>query len=416
MTSGSFSSIDPALITVLRDDRQRRDISDVSDLLESIPRIGLIHPPVIDRDYVLISGERRLTALRQLGWTSIPVQWADELTAEERQIIELDENVRRKNLSWTEECAAIAKYHSLRVTQEPKHTIDSTSKELGLSPAEAREKIAVAREIKTNTLVAAAPKYSTARNIVQREQSRRVASLRETASIADDVIAPPSKTPPLLNTTFEEWSAAYTGPRFNLIHCDFPYGVGLDKSGQAANAEFGSYEDSRDVYFSLLRTLAEAMSNVVADSAHLVFWFSMDYYEYTRNILGEMGWRVNPFPLIWFKSDNTGVLPDAQRGPRRVYETAFLASRGDRLLCGAGAKANAIAWAGKDKSIHMNEKPIGMFKHFLSMLVDEYSFVLDPTCGSANALRAAQELGAGKVLGLEKDTEFFNRAMEAYYE
>ena len=64
----------------------------------------------------------------------------------------------------------------------------------------------------------------------------------------------------------------------------------------------------------------------------------------------------------------------------------------------------------------MNEKPIAMLRHFLSMLVDEYSFVLDPTAGSANALKAAQSLGAASVLGLEKNTEFYNRAVEAYFD
>ena len=64
----------------------------------------------------------------------------------------------------------------------------------------------------------------------------------------------------------------------------------------------------------------------------------------------------------------------------------------------------------------MNEKPVAMLQHFLSMLVDEYSFVLDPTCGSGNALKAAERLGASQVLGIEKNTEFYNRSVAAYFE
>ena len=63
----------------------------------------------------------------------------------------------------------------------------------------------------------------------------------------------------------------------------------------------------------------------------------------------------------------------------------------------------------------MSEKPVGMLKHFMGMIVDEYSVVLDPTAGSANALKAASALGAPTVLGLERDTEFYNRAKEAYF-
>jgi len=40
------------------------------------------------------------------------------------------------------------------------------------------------------------------------------------------------------------------------------------------------------------------------------------------------------------------------------------------------------------------------------MFIDEYSRVLDPTCGSGTALRAAESLGASFVLGLEINPDF----------
>jgi predicted RNA methylase len=63
----------------------------------------------------------------------------------------------------------------------------------------------------------------------------------------------------------------------------------------------------------------------------------------------------------------------------------------------------------------MSEKPVPMLKHFMEMTVDEYSRVLDPTAGSANALKAATALGAPTVLGLERDAEFFARSTAAYF-
>ena len=64
----------------------------------------------------------------------------------------------------------------------------------------------------------------------------------------------------------------------------------------------------------------------------------------------------------------------------------------------------------------MNEKPVAMLEHFMSMMVDDVSRVLDPTAGSANALKAATNLGAPTVLGLERDPEFFTRSVEMYYQ
>ena len=124
-----------------------------------------------------------------------------------------------------------------------------------------------------------------------------------------------------------------------------------------------------------------------------------------------MGWKVADYCLIWHKSDNAGVAPDPQRGPRNTHEMAFFASRGDRKLTAAGTKSNSFAYPGKrTDAIHVSEKPVAMLSHFFEMLCDEHSAVLDPTCGSANALKVAKTLGANRVLGLEKMTEFYETA------
>ena len=117
--------------------------------------------------------------------------------------------------------------------------------------------------------------------------------------------------------------------------------------------------------------------------------------------------------LIWLKSDNAGLLPDHSRGPRRIYETAFLGSRGDRKL--VQAVSNGVS-APTTKLIHMSEKPLPVLRHFFRMVVDEYSNVLDPTAGSAGAIKAAANMGAASALGLEKSTEFYNLAKEHYHD
>jgi predicted RNA methylase len=52
----------------------------------------------------------------------------------------------------------------------------------------------------------------------------------------------------------------------------------------------------------------------------------------------------------------------------------------------------------------------------MSMLVDEYTFCLDPTCGSGSALRAAESLGATRILGLESDYAYCEAARKALRE
>lgn len=407
MTSGNFKSVPIDSIWLDREKRQRRELTGIPELAESIQRVGLIHPPVIRQDGELIAGERRFTAVKELGWTHISVQYAEDLPPDELHVIELEENIRRVDISWQDQCRAVERYHELRKEQNPEWNSVKTAETLGMSRIEVQEKRAVAKELDNNTRVAEAPKYSVARNIVRRNTERRKASTLKEIEV--DETTPEEPPVPFILADFSEWARTYDGEPFNLLHCDFPYGVNADKHDQGAAAAHGGYADTEEIYWQLIATLKGGMENVVAPSAHLIFWFSMDYYQSTFNALQMMGWHVNPFPLIWYKSDNSGILPDPNRGPRRIYETAFFASRGDRKI--VQAVSNCFP-APVTKEVHMSEKALPMLKHFLRMAVDEYSSVLDPTCGSANALRAAETLGAHRVFGLERDPEFYERAKE----
>ena len=57
-------------------------------------RVGLLHPVVVRPDGLLIAGERRLVACRQLGWSDVPVT---EVDLEQVARGELAENADRKD-------------------------------------------------------------------------------------------------------------------------------------------------------------------------------------------------------------------------------------------------------------------------------------------------------------------------------
>jgi hypothetical protein len=407
-----------ASIWVDREKRQRRELTEIPELLDSMNRVGQLNAVIIERSGELRAGERRWTAAQLGNWEMIEVKFIDDLAESELQEIELEENIRRVGLPWADECLAIQTYHNLLLEQDPNWSITQTGERLSMSRTQVGQKLMVARELGAgNKRIIEAPKLSVAVGVAHRvnQRAQDSATAAALALASPGTPAPVKKPVPLMNEDFRAWSLDYAGPKFNMIHCDFPYGINADKHDQGQAALHGGYADSAEIYFELLDTLSVAMESVIDESAHLIFWFSMDYYKDTLERLTEMGWRVNRFPLIWHKSDNTGVLPDPKRGPRRGYETAFMASRGDRLLTAKGAVNNVCPWPGRDKSIHMSEKPVGMLKHFMGMVVDEFSRVLDPTCGSGNSIKAAEQLKAAHALGLEINTEFYNNAVKAYH-
>ncbi len=88
------------LVKITTRDRIRKDLGDITSLAESIDKTTLLHPLVVDPDFRLIAGERRLAALRRLGWDRAPVIVTDELdTALGRILAERDENTERKALT-----------------------------------------------------------------------------------------------------------------------------------------------------------------------------------------------------------------------------------------------------------------------------------------------------------------------------
>jgi len=95
-------------------DRQRIDLGDISGLAESLRLYGLIQPIVITQSRRLIAGGRRLAAAQHLAWREIAVVYRETLTVDELHELELEENIRRKAMSWQETCLGIAKIHQIK--------------------------------------------------------------------------------------------------------------------------------------------------------------------------------------------------------------------------------------------------------------------------------------------------------------
>lgn len=99
-------------------ERFRKDYGDLSDLMESLQEVGLIQPvvvTVVSGEVRLVAGGRRCAAAQKLGWTEIPVVLAPEEAQKEivLRMMELEENVRRKDMNWKERCALVAELHRL---------------------------------------------------------------------------------------------------------------------------------------------------------------------------------------------------------------------------------------------------------------------------------------------------------------
>ncbi|MCG6169836.1 ParB/RepB/Spo0J family partition protein [Leptospira sp. FAT2] len=115
---------------------------DVSDLVESMKRLGLIEPIVVKKQgkkYQIVAGERRYQAARILKWNTIP---SIETSASEERCFEmaLAENEKRKSLNPWEVGRAI---QFLR--KEKRKTADEVAKVLGFTERYVKQLSSIAR-------------------------------------------------------------------------------------------------------------------------------------------------------------------------------------------------------------------------------------------------------------------------------
>lgn len=79
--------------------RIRRDAGDLTDLVDSIRRHGLMNPVTVTEKLELVAGFRRIAACRILGMDEIECRIVAPASKLEILLMEADENRARKNLT-----------------------------------------------------------------------------------------------------------------------------------------------------------------------------------------------------------------------------------------------------------------------------------------------------------------------------
>ena len=82
--------------------RIRKDIGNLDNLKKSLKRHGLLNPISITANGELVSGYRRLTSAKELGWKEIEANVVNPKNKIEQLEMEMEENIVRKEFSQQE--------------------------------------------------------------------------------------------------------------------------------------------------------------------------------------------------------------------------------------------------------------------------------------------------------------------------
>lgn len=424
-------------IAIVRRQRTTMDVTKLAELAKTIEEIGLLHPIVIrhphdgeekyGKPYILCVGGRRIAAYIMLRRTHIEASLKEDLDPINAEIAELDENIKRENITWEDEVAARARIHELRLKQDPFQTLQKTADEIGISVAQLHKDIELNKAVKADptlkkhdTKGRAIRKAKHKAHLKEREQSAAKSAssslmdLRQKIRLADarDVVR------------------SLTSASIDLVFCDLPFGMDADANIKDAEQLRGHYDDSREKNWDLITDLVPQFCRVLKPTGWLVLFMSFEGYdelaelvhksctfhgEYCTETRGVVSVDCNFLepelpPWFWYRrsATNMGHWPELHA-----------ANRIDMLLVANGGKArlskpctNVIEVEGDvyAERFHYMQKDFDGCRRIIERCTVQGELVADFTCGGGNLLAAAADLGRD-ILGCENNPDSYEAAI-----
>lgn len=431
---------------VILEDRQRQEFEPnaLMELTESIRDNGLMHAPVVrefNDDLVLVAGERRIKAMQDL-WALgeevsydghvipegyIPYTTLGELSVLDAEEAELDENLKRRDLTWQEHAAAVQRLHALRNSQKIEHmkeyvesaggnveevpakavyqTIADTAEELtgrrdGAYQDAVRKEIIVAKHLH-NPEVAKAKSVDEAFKILKRHEE----TARNIQLAADLGSSFTSASHTLLQGSCLDFMRD-TSKQFDVILTDPPYGMGADQFSDGGGKMTGiehKYDDSYESWKKLMEAFCPLTYAIAKAQAHAYIFCDIDRFHELKALMQAAGWYVFRTPFTVFKL-NSGRVPLPDQGPRRQSEWLLYAIKGKKPV--THIYPDVISCTGDDNTSHGAQKPVSLFQNLLQRSVRPGDEVFDGFAGSGTIFPAAH-LCKVKATACELTPEYF---------
>lgn len=368
----------------------------IEELATSLEQYGQLHPVIVrsgPNGLELVSGHRRILAAKLLaergssirGLAPGEVMASDfgELPEDEAKELELEENLRRVDLTWKEVALATAEIHRLKKEKDPNWTVNDTQKTIarltGTDPniVQVKKRLLLAENLHRPSVARATSEKQAIKALTtELENEFRSRMLSDSQSSMHIV----------------EWCDARDGipehikePCVDLILTDPPYGMDAESFNVDSVVASHNYIDAWDKVFPMVSGVLALATRVCKPQAFLYMFCEFSRFPVWCSVLEDLGWEPWPRPLIWVK--NKGYAPKPNHGPRYTYECILFANRGRREMLKLAP--DVLQYNLPTERQHAAQKPDELFIDLIQRSVPPGSVILDPFCGSGTALRAA---------------------------
>jgi len=436
---------------VIVGNRMRKFFGDIESLANSIARFGLMTPIVLDERNNLIAGHRRVLAMQHLGRVDIAYRRMAELDDITRQELELEENIRRKDLEWPEEVLGLYKLYTAKqarygdkgsaLASNGGYGIEDAARELDRSGGSISMDLTLAKGLyeypeltEEKTKSAAFKRYRRLKETALRAELAKRKQTSVTDSHPEEDEEPFDDDEPAQATGIQRQAirkALWKGlgvfyhadardvlrnlpaASVDLIVTDPPYGIGMYREGApVSSSKFAAsqgtmYADNPKEIMDMLDEVFMHAAKVLKPDGHAYVFFHMTRYEPVYLMLRKHFGTCEATPIIWQKQ--TSGIGDPSRNWIYTYEPCFWINRGRGLV--KPQPYNVLKYDTVSKKIHSVEKPVALMRHIVEASAVKGELVLDPFAGSGSTLVAAAQLDC-RFMGIEKHADFWRSAVD----
>lgn len=404
--------------------RFREDYGDLGDLKFSIETQGLINPIAVmaqegaAKPYVLVAGGRRFRACTELGVAEVPVRIFTRFDELQLRLLELAENLQRKEMTWQEQNRLQREIHALQQQVHGAATpynqngwrLEDTAQMLGVSKATIHESIKLGEKLeKYSEILGDASKFKTEndarkaiktveeamiRSELARRAEKRQSSDSFTQQMADRYI---------IGDCLEKMESL-SDESFDFAEVDPPYGINLEYVKREGNCEQYQEVEQED-YLIFSERLLRLIYAKLKPNTFCILWFGIDpWLEYLYKVATKVGFTGNRIPLIWTKANGQSMNPSYSLA--NAYEAAFVLKKGSPVLAKPG-RINIFDYrpVAPIKKFHPTQKPLPLYQDIYATFSLENAKCLVPFAGSGASLIAAM-LEKRQAIGFDLSEEF----------
>lgn len=409
--------------------RRRTEMGDVIDLANDLKENGLINPITVrpptqterelgvDQPYVLIAGERRFTATVMLGWHEIPVYVRESMDELKYRILELHENIKRKQMTWDEEAMAMQEIVQIRQAMAEKVGEKITQAEIATELN--IDKGTLTRNIQAAEAIQAQPELKRAASRKAALRVREVVKHNESLTARQVMDEQDSKRfneleSAIVTADAREFIRTIPDKSIDLVLTDPPFGLDYYKSGHKmraggkdASLGLAEYDDKSGTAIQFVVDIVPEWFRVLRETGWLCVFMNEDNYNYLYDCVAtcctthleyieEHEPKPNchyvtphPVPWIWYRPNSRNRPRYPHRHAQNVYEKILVCNMGKAQL--TGKYQNVLEYDAEygNERVHDHQKPLELAKDLTKRFTVLGDTVLDTSFGSGMLLAGA---------------------------